>query len=98
MNVLFKDDMLKQLEADSSFDGGFQSAVVKKYRKCIQYIWAAKDERDFYAMKSLNFEKLSGKRKGQYSMRLNLQWRLILEIRGDSPNKDIVIIGIEDYH
>ena len=31
-------------------------------------------------------------------MRLNDQWRLILEISGTSPNKIIEIVGIEDYH
>ncbi len=72
MNVLFKDDILEQLEADSSFDGGFQSGVVKKYRMRMQYIRSAKDERDFYAMRSLRFEKLKGKRKEQYSIRVPL--------------------------
>jgi proteic killer suppression protein len=45
----------------------------------MQYIRAASDERDFYALKSLHYEKLHGKRSHQRSMRLNDQFRLILQ-------------------
>jgi proteic killer suppression protein len=64
----------------------------------MQRIRAALDERDCYAMKSLNFEKLRGNREGQYPVRLNLQWRLILELRGDHPCKVVAIVEIVDYH
>ena len=64
----------------------------------MQQIRAAADERDFYAIRSLHFEKLSGRRQDQYSMRLNDQYRLILEIAGGAADKVIVIVGIEDYH
>lgn len=63
-----------------------------------RFIRAATDERDFYAMKSLHFEKLKGKRSRQYSMRLNDQWRLILEMEGKGNDKVLVIVAIEDYH
>jgi proteic killer suppression protein len=66
----------------------------------MQVIVAAPDERMFYTMKSLHFEKLEGKRSHQRSMRLNKQWRLILEIeevKGD-PGNTVVVISIEDYH
>jgi Txe/YoeB family toxin of Txe-Axe toxin-antitoxin module len=52
----------------------------------------------FYAQKSLRFEKLKGKRDHQRSMRINDQWRLILEIEGTAPKKTVRIVGIEDYH
>ncbi len=96
--VLFKDKKLEQLESDATYDGGFQSGVVKAFRKRMQQIRSATDERDFYNLKSLRFEKLKGDRKHQHSMRLNDQWRLILEIGGNNPNKVIMIVGIEDYH
>jgi proteic killer suppression protein len=39
-------------------------------------------------------EKLSGDRKGQYSIRINQQWRVCFEWReGDAYNVEIV-----DYH
>lgn len=64
----------------------------------LQAIQAADDERAFYALKSLHFEKLKGDRVGQYSMRLNDQWRLILEFKKLPSGKVVVLLGIEDYH
>jgi plasmid maintenance system killer protein len=31
-------------------------------------------------------------------MRLNDQWRLIVELKGEAPNKTVLIIEIADYH
>jgi plasmid maintenance system killer protein len=31
-------------------------------------------------------------------MRLNDQWRLIIEFVGEAPHKNVVIMSIEDYH
>ena len=64
----------------------------------MQHIRAAKDERDFYAFKSLRYEKLQGRRDHQHSMRLNDQFRLILEYEGTGQDKTIVIVAIADYH
>ena len=98
MEVEFDDDDLDRLETDVRFTAGHSQEVVRAYRKRMQQIRASKDERDFLGMRSLNFEKLKGNRQGQHSIRLNLQWRLILEIRGDHPCKVIGIIEIVDYH
>jgi plasmid maintenance system killer protein len=65
--------------------------------KCVQVIDNATDERDLYAMKSLHFEKLQG-REPQRSMRLNRQWRVIVELEESGARKKVRIIGIEDYH
>jgi toxin HigB-1 len=64
----------------------------------MQVIRAALDERDFYALKSLRYEKLKGRRGHQHSMRLNDQFRLIVEYEGTGPDKTVVVVGIEDYH
>jgi proteic killer suppression protein len=98
MEVDFADDSLDRLETHLQFDGGFERVAVKGFRKVMQAIRAASDERDFYAMKSLHFEKLEGKRSHQRSMRLTKKWRLILELTGEAPKKVVRIIGIEDYH
>jgi len=98
MDVRFRDDDLDRLETDASFDAGRQPGVVKAFRKRMQQIRAAVDERDFYKQRSLRFEKLRGKRAHQYSMRLNDQWRLVLELEGKAPNRVVVVVGIEDYH
>lgn len=98
MEILFRNNKLDRLETDAKFDGGFPGPVVTKLRQRLQEIRAASDERVFYRLRSLRFEKLKGNREHQYSMRLNDQWRLILEFEGNSPNKVAVVVGIEDYH
>jgi toxin HigB-1 len=86
------------LETDGTFDAGFSREIVRAYRKCLQIIRAAPDERVFYNLKSLHFEKLKGNRSHEHSMRLNKQWRLIIEFEGIAPNKLVAVISIEDYH
>lgn len=98
MEVIFKDRQLDRLEIDAAFDAGYEPAVVKAFRKRMQQIRSALDERDFRSLKSLRFEKLKGGRSHQFSMRLNDQWRLILEFQGKGHNKVVQVIAIEDYH
>ena len=98
MEVQFRTKALQRLETDPDYSGGYPEAVVTSYRKRIWVIRAAPDERVFYEMKSLHFEKLKGNRSHQYSMRLNDQWRLILEFEGKAQSKTAIIISIEDYH
>jgi toxin HigB-1 len=98
MDVSFQDPSLDRLETDASFNAGFGDAVVKAFRKRMQQIRAASDERTFYALRSLHFEKLKGDRVGQHSMRLNDQWRLIVELRGEAPKKTVHVVAIIDYH
>ena len=104
MEVRFADNSLQELETDPKATGGFPPEVVKAFRKRMQVIRAAPDERDFYQLKSLHYEKLKGKRSHQHSMRLNDQYRLVLEYEEKSskeeksPTKVAVIVSIEDYH
>lgn len=98
MDVAFEEPPLQKLEKDKSFDGGYSPGVGRAFRKRMQLIRDAPDERDFFAMRSLNFERVKGNRSDRYSMRLNDQWRLILSLRGTAPDKTVVVISIEDYH
>jgi proteic killer suppression protein len=98
MDVEFADDDLDRLETDPTFDKGLAPAIVKAYRRRIQGIRAATDQRDFYAMKSWHFEKLAGRRSHQRSIRLNDQYRLILELVERGRDKYVRIVSIEDYH
>lgn len=97
MEVEFADDDLDRLEIDAEFTAGFSPAIVKAFRKRMQQIRAASDERDFYSSRGMRFEKLGGDRKGQYSIRLNDQFRLILALL-DKGRKAVRIIEITDYH
>ncbi|MGH9905813.1 MAG: type II toxin-antitoxin system RelE/ParE family toxin [Pyrinomonadaceae bacterium] len=98
MEVVFKEDSLDRLETDARFEGRWVPGVVSAYRKRLQVIRAAPDERDFYQLRSLHFEKLKGNRAHQHSMRLNTQYRLIVELHGKGQDKVVYVVGIEDYH
>ncbi|MBE0479685.1 MAG: type II toxin-antitoxin system RelE/ParE family toxin [Dehalococcoidia bacterium] len=100
MDVIFADDDLARLEVDASFlIRNMPQGIVTAFRRRIQLIRAAPDERDFYKLKSIRFERLEGKRRNQHSMRLNDQYHLILELLETNPHRKVVkIIGIEDYH
>lgn len=98
MTPEFDSSELDRLEVDASFTAEYGAEVVRGFRKVMQAIRAAVDERDLYASRGLRFEKLDGKRKHQYSLRINRQWRLIVDLRGEAPNKRVGIVGIEDYH
>jgi proteic killer suppression protein len=95
-NVRFADKGLEALEKTD--DPVYSAAIIKAFRLRIQTIRGARDERDFYALKSLRYEKLKGKRSHQHSMRLNDQFRLILEYEGTGPDKTVIVVEIADYH
>ena len=98
MEHRFEDEKLERLARDREFDGGLPVEIVKAFRKRVQFIMAAKDERDFYGLKGIRFEKMRGTRAGERSMRLNDQYRLIVRLESGSNGKMVVICSIEDYH
>lgn len=98
MDVEYDDKNLERLFKEAKATAGFDPAIEKKFRKVVGLIRAAPDERTLAAFQGLRMEKLKGARAHQRSLRLNDQWRLIIEIRGEDPRKRIGVIGIEDYH
>jgi toxin HigB-1 len=100
LSVQFRhaDKTLKRIDEEADFDGGFASAVVKALRRRMQQIRAAVNENDLRQFNSLRFERLKGKRKHEYSIRLNDQMRLIFQIEKTDDGNIIVVTGIEDYH
>lgn len=49
---------------------------------------------DLVGLQSNRLEVLKGDRKGRYSIRINLQWRICFEWRDDGPYN----VEIVDYH
>lgn len=98
MEFAFADDDLCRIYTDLNFNGGFDDAIVNSFRRRMQLIASAADERDFYALKSAHFEKLKGDMEGLYSMRLNDQWRLLLKFKKEASGKVLIVISIIDYH
>lgn len=99
MDVIFASEELDRLEVDGNFTAGLNQALVKAYRSRLNIIRQAVDERLFYAIKSLHFEKLKGKRKHQHSMRLDNKYRLIVEfVERRGKGKSVKVVEITDYH
>ncbi len=92
------DNRLEELEFDPQARTSWSQAIVKAFRKRMQQLRSLNNECDFYQNRGMNFEELSGGRKGDFSVRLNGQWRLILRFEGTAPEKTMVIRAIEDYH
>lgn len=99
MRIIFEDNALERAAQDAYFTPkGWGPDVVGAYRKQIQRLLAAVDERDLYAIKSLHLEKLSGDRAGTSSIRLNKKYRLIVNFRTESDGRVVIVIEMVDYH
>lgn len=98
MLVEYCDEVLRRLAEEHGFaPKGWSRDVIKSYRKKVQLIIGARDERDLYALRGLRLERLSGDRAGQCSLRLNDQFRLILTFK-TAEDRVAVLLEIVDYH
>ena len=81
---IFNREVSKRLPQD------IQRAAMKK----LWMLHAAKDLRDLTLPPSNRLEALKGDRKGQYSIRINQQWRICFRwVGGNAEDVEIV-----DYH
>lgn len=98
MRFFFADKKLEKLYTEEKGAHKYPSGVVDAFFEVMAVIANASDERDLYALKSLRYEKLGGKRSHQRSIRLNRQFRLIVEREKDQEGRFFWIVSIEDYH
>jgi proteic killer suppression protein len=92
--VSYRDKRTRELAAGKrvkAFSGFERSARLKLDR-----MEAATSLRDLAALPGNRFEALIGDRKGQYSIRINDQWRICFEWADRSPGPSNV--EIVDYH
>ena len=69
-------------------------AIQQIARRKLEILDAAEVLQDLRIPPSNHLEKLTGKRKGHHSIRINIQWRICFEWRkGDAYSVEIV-----DYH
>lgn len=85
-------------ETELIFQGRFSTKlphdIQRTARRKLLYLHDAEDLRDLLAPPGNRLEKLSGDRQGQYSIRINDQWRIcFLWQNGRALNVEIV-----DYH
>lgn len=70
--------------------------IIKKFYMSIETIEAANNIFDLRNYKSLNFEKLKG--TDQYSIRLNIKYRMILKVKWVDDNNEVGIFEIIDIN
>lgn len=75
----------------------FQRSLIERYKNRIALLESIEKITDLYSFKSLHFEKLKGLRKGQSSIRLNDQYRLIIEQVNEEEIK-ILIVEISKHY
>lgn len=101
MKVFFESEDLAGLyEANPERLKGKQripKAVVKQFQKKINILISITELNELYDFRSLNFEALKGDRKGQYSIRLNNQYRLLFRINKNGE-LEIIIIEISKHY
>lgn len=79
--------------ANSEFVKDFQQ-FSRQAEKRLEILDAAETLGDLAVLPSNRFEALSGRRNGQYSIRINRQWRICFEWRSNGPEN----VEIVDYH
>lgn len=69
-------------------------AIREQAERRLQVLASARTLDDLRALRSNRLEALSGDRQGQFSIRINRQWRICFEWR-DGDAWDVTVI---DYH
>lgn len=98
MRFEFKARDLRLLYTEEKDAHRYPPDVVDGFFEVMSIIDSARNENEIRAFKHLHFEKLRGKRSNQYSLCLNKQFRLIIQIEKDDHGKLLWIIEIVDYH
>jgi toxin HigB-1 len=98
MEIEYRDKRLALIPTERAAESKLPVAVIKSLREKLIVISAAPDERTLRNWKSLHYEQLKGDRRGQKSIRLNQQFRLLLEVDDSRNPPKAILLGVEDYH
>ncbi len=72
------------------------AAAVDKLRKMLGFLEAMSDERELHAIPAWRAHKLTGDRKGDWSLFVTRNWRLTFWI--DTTERTVEDLNFEDYH
>lgn len=91
MKIEFNKEYLQQLYEDGKAKNKkyrFQKAIIKQYKNTIDKLRNAYRIEDIFNIKSLNYEKLQGDKKGFESVKVNDQYRVIFQshVTDEIPN------------
>jgi proteic killer suppression protein len=94
MILSYRDKRTKQF-ADGTFVRAFQGFERQGWKR-LEILDAATSLADLAGLPSNRFEALKGDRAGQFSIRINQQWRICFEWPPDMPGP--LNVEIVDYH
>jgi proteic killer suppression protein len=86
---------LKKLYFDDSTKG-LPAEAVDKLRKMLAFLQAMNEEDELEAIPIWKAHRLTGNRKGVWSLHVSKNWRLTFWI--DRRSKEIRDVNLEDYH
>lgn len=89
----FKDRLTRSID-DGSVRKGFPADLIRRAQQLLVLLDAAKDLNDLRSPPGNRLEMLSGDRQGQYSIRINSQWRICFVWTEAGPQD----VEITDYH
>lgn len=76
----------------------FGPEVIKGFFKVMDRIDAAAEEGDLTVFRGLHYKALQGNRSHQHSLRINDQWRVVVERQQATDGTWLLVVTIEDYH
>lgn len=100
MEINFEKDYLRELYENGkarSKKHRFQPRVIKKYIQTIDKLRVTKNTEDLYPIRSLNYERLIGDKKGLESVRVDGKYRIefITTLEGEEPDSITICSIIE---
>jgi proteic killer suppression protein len=98
MIVRFNNTYLENLFESKPVTGKpkYSDEIILQFKKTILKLQFAENISEIRKFRGLNFEALKGDLKGYYSVRVNLQYRIILSLEKDGSISVAEIIIIED--
>jgi proteic killer suppression protein len=92
-NVVHK-GLRRFIEDDDA--AGLQPAVVSKVRRIVSFLQDMEREEELMTVPSWKAHKLTGGRKGAWSLFVTKNWRITFQI--DHAEIEIIDLDYEDYH
>ena len=97
MIVTFEKEYLKDLYQKGKTNDKkhrFQSDIIRRYQKCIEFLLVATKIEDLFTIYSLNYEELKGDKKGISSIRVNNKYRIEFTVKDLSDEPTITVCNI----
>jgi toxin HigB-1 len=98
MEVEFRDSRLALILTDRAAEMKLPLSVINSARRKLILIRAAPDERTMRNWKSLHFEKMSGDRAGERSIRLTKQWRMSVQLDQTCTPAKLIVLNITNHY